>query len=87
VCARAAPRGAAARETRASRLEVDLAFAARRLVVEVNGYRFHRTRKAFERDRERGAILAAAGHRVLRFSYQQVANRPESVAAALRSSA
>jgi very-short-patch-repair endonuclease len=72
---------------RVAGLEVDLAFAARRLVVEVNGYRFHRTRKAFERDRERGAILAAAGYRVLRFSYQQVASRPESVAAALRSSA
>ena len=64
-------------------LEVDFLFAARGVVVEVDGYRFHRTRKAFERDRERDALLAAAGHRVLRFSYDQVTSRPESVAAAL----
>jgi very-short-patch-repair endonuclease/predicted transcriptional regulator of viral defense system len=68
---------------RVAGLEVDFLFAARGVVVEVDGYRFHRTRKAFERDRERDALLAAAGHRVLRFSYDQVTSRPESVAAAL----
>jgi very-short-patch-repair endonuclease len=64
-------------------LEVDFLFAAQRLVVEVDGYRFHRSRRAFERDRERGAILAAAGYSVVRFSYDQVATNAEAVVAAL----
>jgi hypothetical protein len=50
-------------------------------------YRYHRTRKAFERDRERDAILAAAGLRTLRFTHRQLTRRPQSVLAALRSSA
>jgi len=64
-------------------LEVDFLFAAERLVVEVDGYRFHRSRRAFERDRERDALLAAAGYRVLRFSYDQVATSGDTVIAAL----
>jgi very-short-patch-repair endonuclease len=68
-------------------LEVDFLFATQRLVVEVDGYRFHRTRTAFERDRERDAILARHGLRVLRFSHRQVSRRPGEVAAAIRSSA
>jgi very-short-patch-repair endonuclease len=68
-------------------LEVDFLFAAQRLVVEVDGYRFHRSRRAFERDRQRDALVAAAGYRVLRFSYDQVTGDPETVVAAIRSSA
>lgn len=66
-------------------LEVDFLFAARRLVVEVDGYRYHRTRSAFERDRERDAILARAGYRVLRFSHRQLTRAPGQVAATIRS--
>jgi very-short-patch-repair endonuclease/predicted transcriptional regulator of viral defense system len=76
---------------RVAGLEVDFLFAAQRLVVEVDGYRFHRTRRAFERDRERDAILARHGFRTLRFSHRQVTRAPSQVAAAvlptLRSSA
>ena len=43
-----------------------------RLVVEVDGKRHHDDPDAFERDRERDALLAAWGYRVLRFSYRQV---------------
>jgi very-short-patch-repair endonuclease len=68
-------------------LEVDFLFAAQRLVVEVDGYRFHRTRKAFERDRERDAILARAGYRTLRFTYRQVTGSPAEVVKTIRSSA
>ncbi|HEX7300134.1 MAG TPA: type IV toxin-antitoxin system AbiEi family antitoxin domain-containing protein, partial [Solirubrobacteraceae bacterium] len=68
-------------------LEVDFLFAAQKLVVELDGYRFHRSRRAFERDRERDAILARHGLRVLRFSHHQVTRRPAEVAAAIRSSA
>jgi very-short-patch-repair endonuclease/predicted transcriptional regulator of viral defense system len=72
---------------RVCNLEVDFYFASKRLVVEVDGYRYHRTRRAFERDRERDAILAAAGHHTLRFTHRQVTRRPREVAAAIRSSA
>jgi very-short-patch-repair endonuclease len=69
--------------TRVAGLEVDFLFAAHRLVVEVDGYRFHRSRSAFERDRERDAILARHGFRALRFSHRQVTRRRSEVAAAV----
>ena len=68
-------------------LRVDFLFAASRLVVETDGYRFHRTRRAFERDRERDAILARAGYRTLRFTHRQLTREPTMVADTIRSSA
>jgi very-short-patch-repair endonuclease/predicted transcriptional regulator of viral defense system len=68
-------------------LEVDFLFAAQRLVVEADSYRFHHTRHAFERDRERDAILARAGYRALRFSDRQMADEPATVAQTIKSSA
>jgi hypothetical protein len=68
-------------------LEVDFLFAAQRLVVEADSYRFHHTRTAFERDRERDAILARAGHRALRFTHRQMKRESAMVALTIRSSA
>jgi very-short-patch-repair endonuclease len=68
-------------------LRVDFFFAQSRLVVETDGYRYHRTRRAFERDRERDAILARAGCRTLRFTHRQLTKRASEVAATIRSSA
>jgi very-short-patch-repair endonuclease len=68
-------------------LEVDFLFAAQRLVVEADSWQFHRTRQAFERDRQRDAILACAGYRTLRITHCQLTRRPNEVLAALRSSA
>lgn len=42
------------------------------LIIEVDGKRYHVEDEDFEADRERGAMLAAWGYRVLRFSYRQV---------------
>jgi very-short-patch-repair endonuclease len=42
------------------------------LVVELDGYRVHGTRPAFEADRRRNAALLAAGLRVLRLSWRQL---------------
>ena len=64
--------------------EVDACWADHKLVVELDGYEYHRTRAAFERDRERDARLRAEGWLVLRFSWRQVVSDPESVVAALR---
>jgi hypothetical protein len=68
-------------------LEVDFHWPAHRLVVEADSYRYHHTRTAFDRDRERDAILARAGYRTLRFSDRQIAEEPGAVAATIRSSA
>jgi very-short-patch-repair endonuclease len=68
-------------------LEVDFLFAAERLVVEADSYRYHRSRRAFERDRERDAILARAGYRTLRFTDRQMRWQSSEVAETIRSSA
>jgi very-short-patch-repair endonuclease len=47
------------------------------LVVELDGYRVHGTRPAFEADRRRNAALLAAGLRVLRLSWRQIDETPE----------
>jgi very-short-patch-repair endonuclease len=64
--------------------EVDAIWAAARIAVELDGRQDHRTRHAFERDRERDAILTAARWRVVRFTYRQVVDRPDRVTQTLR---
>jgi predicted transcriptional regulator of viral defense system len=64
--------------------EVDFYFPAYRLVVEVDGWRDHGTRIAFERDRAKDAALVAAGYTVLRFTWRQLRDDPDTVAARVR---
>ncbi|HEV2062167.1 MAG TPA: type IV toxin-antitoxin system AbiEi family antitoxin domain-containing protein, partial [Solirubrobacteraceae bacterium] len=54
--------------------EVDLLWPRHRLVVEVDGYAFHGTRQAFERDRRRDAQLQLDGYRVIRVTWRQIAD-------------
>ena len=54
------------------------------LIVEVDGWKTHRTRGAFERDRARDSKLAAAGYRVMRFTYRRIRDDPDGVARELR---
>jgi very-short-patch-repair endonuclease len=72
-----------AANARVGRLEVDALWPAQRLVVEVDGWRFHSSRAAFERDRERDAELQAAGFRVARVTWRQLVSEPEAVVARL----
>ncbi|HZC29721.1 MAG TPA: DUF559 domain-containing protein [Gaiellaceae bacterium] len=65
-------------------LEVDFLFDAAKVVVETDGWRFHKTRRDFEDDRARDALLAAAGYRTLRFTNRQIRRQPATVVAALR---
>jgi hypothetical protein len=62
--------------------EVDCCWPAARVIVEVDTHRYHGTRAAFERDRERDAILTAAGWRVVRVTDRRLAE-PATVAALL----
>jgi very-short-patch-repair endonuclease len=59
--------------------EVDLLWPPQRLVLEVDGYAFHSSRRAFETDRLRDAHLQAAGFRVLRVTWRQITDEPEAV--------
>jgi very-short-patch-repair endonuclease len=68
---------------RAGGYEVDFLWRGQRLVVEVDGYAYHANRRAFERDRERDAALAAAGYTVLRVTWRQLVNEPAAVVARL----
>jgi very-short-patch-repair endonuclease len=68
---------------RIGRYEVDLLWPEQRLIVEVDGYAFHSTRAAFERDRARDAELIAAGYRVIRVTWRQLVEEPEATVALL----
>lgn len=62
---------------------VDAHWRAQRVVVEVDGRRFHGHAAAFERDRRRDQILAAAGYRVIRVTWRQLTREPIAVAVRL----
>ena len=61
-------------------LEADFYFPAYRLVIETDGWDTHRTRHAFEADRAKDAALTAAGYTVVRFTYRQLRDDPDTVA-------
>lgn len=62
---------------------VDFLWPERRVIVEVDGYRYHRGRAAFEADRARDARLTELGFRVLRFTFRQLTSRRRQVTRAL----
>lgn len=65
-------------------LEVDFLWRQQRLVVETDGFRFHRGNDAFEEDRRRSLRLRALGLEVVRLSYRQVTEDALEVADTLR---
>ncbi|MGH2925786.1 MAG: DUF559 domain-containing protein [Solirubrobacterales bacterium] len=69
---------------RVGAFEVDFLWRERGLIVETDGFRHHRTRRAFERDRARDARLAVLGYRVIRVTHRQLTSNPKAIAATLR---
>jgi very-short-patch-repair endonuclease len=63
--------------------EVDFVWRAERLVVEVDGFAFHASARAFERDRSRDAMLVANGYRVIRVTWRQLTREPDAVLASI----
>lgn len=57
--------------------EVDCFWQRPRLVVEVDGYAFHGSARAFSKDRQRDSALAAAGIQVVRLSWEQIHDQRE----------
>jgi hypothetical protein len=64
--------------------EVDALWPRAGLVVELDGYAFHGTHAAFERDRARDAALQVAGYRVLRVTHRRLGEDSAAVANAIR---
>ncbi len=54
-----------------------------RLIVEVDGYRYHGHRYSFERDRRRDQKHKTAGYEVFRFTWRQLENEPLRVIAVI----
>jgi hypothetical protein len=73
-------------DTAAEPLEVDFCWRDLGLVVEADSWEHHKTRAAFERDRRRDQLLAAAGWTVIRVTWRQIVERPHEVVAALKQS-
>lgn len=61
-------------------MEVDLVWKERRVIVELDGYEFHRGREAFEHDALRGNRLKANGWSVLRVTWRMLEENPDEVA-------
>jgi very-short-patch-repair endonuclease/predicted transcriptional regulator of viral defense system len=57
----------------------DFLWPEHRLVLEVDGYRFHSSRSSFESDRRRDQVLIAAGYRVIRVTWRQLEEEPLAV--------
>jgi very-short-patch-repair endonuclease len=64
--------------------EVDFYWPDLGLVVETDGFRYHRTASAQSRDALRDQTHTAAGLTTLRFSHHQVRHEPRRVAAVLK---
>jgi very-short-patch-repair endonuclease len=63
--------------------KADFFWPAQRLIVEVDGYRFHSSRWAFERDHKRDQVHKNAGYEVIRFTWRQLNEEPLRVVAAI----
>lgn len=61
---------------RAAGYEVDFLWEAERVVLEVDGWRFHGHRRAFERDRKKDMVLRDAGYLVIRVTWRQFTEQP-----------
>jgi very-short-patch-repair endonuclease len=62
---------------------VDLLWPEHRVVFEIDGYSFHTSRSAFDRDRAKDAALKAAGYDPNRLSRDQVMFQPYLALAAI----
>jgi len=63
---------------------VDALWRQERVIVELDGFAFHKSRAQFEKDRRRDANFTVAGYRVLRITQERLQNEPEAVLAEIR---
>jgi very-short-patch-repair endonuclease len=60
--------------------EVDFLWRKERVVVEVDGFRYHSSSSSFERDRQRNAHLAGHGFQVIRLAWRQIVDEGAATA-------
>lgn len=60
--------------------EVDFLWREQKLILEMDGFEFHRHRHQFESDRRRDQLLTAAGYRVIRVTWRQLRDEPVAIA-------
>lgn len=65
--------------------EVDAFWPRERLIVELDGYAFHRHHAAFQSDRAKDAARQVAGYRAIRVTDWRLEREPDAVAAEIRS--
>jgi hypothetical protein len=63
---------------------VDCRWPAHRLTVELDSYRFHRSRRAWEQDRERERAARARGDEFRRYTWRDVVEEPAATVTELR---
>lgn len=61
------------------RFRADIVIASARLVIEFDGFQYHRSKTAFQKDRERQNLFVAHGWRVLRVFNKQVQRNLDSL--------
>jgi hypothetical protein len=62
---------------------VDALWADRKLIVELDSWEHHKSRRSFEEDRRRDAVLTVAGYRVVRVTDRMLRSDPDGLAALL----
>lgn len=68
----------------AKRFKVDCHWPGTNQIVELDGWQAHSTRTAFREDRARDRVLHVAGYSVTHFTWNQLDDEPEAIAADLR---
>ncbi len=68
-----------ATNVKVGRYEVDFMWRQQQLIVEIDGFAFHSSRAALERDHRRDAELQAAGYMVIRIGWRELMAQPEAV--------
>jgi Transcriptional regulator, AbiEi antitoxin/Protein of unknown function (DUF559) len=63
--------------------EIDAYFPQEKLIVELDGWPFHRTRDKFESDREQDATMLMHGIATIRITYDRIEDDPDREAARL----
>jgi predicted transcriptional regulator of viral defense system len=64
--------------------EVDSFWPRERVIVELDGYAFHRHRAAFETDRRKDVARQVAGYRAIRITDRRLEREPAAVASEIR---
>jgi very-short-patch-repair endonuclease len=69
------------RQRVAGKYRIDFVYELPRVMIEVDGFKGHRSKRAFQRDRERQNRLVLEGWMPLRFTWADVTSRPDEVVA------